>query len=135
MQSGTTHASGFFLKKKPPFTALKKGYVCSESALKLALEDAEPALQFPLRRRFLAAVKKRLAGGGRVIRPGHLAMTHARRDGLHVRYAPQARPRKKIVLHPGAGQLLQILIAQVVIERGSRVFMRDVDAADPLIIR
>jgi hypothetical protein len=29
-----THSSGFFIKKKPPFTALKKAYVYSDNALR-----------------------------------------------------------------------------------------------------
>jgi hypothetical protein len=32
-QTGSSHSSGFFLKKKPLFTVLKKVYVYSENAL------------------------------------------------------------------------------------------------------
>ncbi len=38
------------------------------------------------------------------------------------------------MFHAGASQLLQLLIAQVIVERGADVFASDVDAADTLII-
>ncbi len=52
-----------------------------------------------------------------------------------VRLGPQPFARQEAVFHSGARQLLQVLVAQVVVERGTNVFAGDVDAANAFIVR
>jgi glutamate-1-semialdehyde 2,1-aminomutase len=65
-------------------------------------------------------------------RPGHLAPAQPIRS--HVP-GPQALPGEEVVFHAGAGHLLQVLVAEVVVEGGADVLMRQVDAADAFIVR
>ena len=52
-----------------------------------------------------------------------------------VRRGPQAVAGQKVVLHAGARQLLQVLVGEVVVERGADVLVGDVDAAHAFIVR
>src|ERR1035438_907625 len=101
----------------------------------LRLKGPEPSFQFPLRGGLFAAVEKRLALGGRLVRAEHLRLASSDGSGKRVRRGPQTRARQKVVLHPRASQLLQILVAQVVVECCTDVFAGNLNAAYALIIR
>src|ERR1700676_1932500 len=47
---------------------------------------------------------------------------------------PEAFAGEEVVLHAGAGELLHILVAEVIVESGAEVLMGDIDAADAFIV-
>src|ERR1700728_3822920 len=100
----------------------------------LRVKRAEASLLLPLRRSFLAAVKKSLALLGGMIGSERLAAAGLVRGRERVLFGPQARAGQEIMFHAGAGQLLQLVVSEVVVQRGARVLVRDFDAAYAFVI-
>src|SRR5580700_9450361 len=100
----------------------------------LRFEGVEAPLLFPLGGGLLAGVEEGLAGGVGVVGAELLAAAGCGSQREHVGRCPEAGAGQEVVFHAGACELLEVGIAEVVVERGAGVLMCDLDAADAFIV-
>ena len=101
---------------------------------KLGLEEAEAAIELPLGCGLFAGVEKGLAGRGGILLSEGLVFAGSGRSGECIRRRPQTFSGEKVMFHACAGNLLEVPVAQAIVERGADIFVRDLDAADTFIV-
>src|SRR5215472_11638498 len=100
-----------------------------QARLETRFEFAEAALLLPLGSGFLVVVEQFLAGGGGLVAAEGLAAAACARGGEDVALGPEAFAGKEVVLHSGAGELLEPRVGEVVVERGALVLAGEIDPA------
>ena len=109
-------------------------HVLSRDESVVVFEDAEAALEFPLGGGFLTGIEEGLAGGRGIVDAEILGFAGGSGGDEDVRGGPEAGAGEEVVLHAGAGELLEVLIGEVVVDSGADVLVGDVDAADAFVV-